>query len=394
MFNRAVRRCRRIALWPLPLACLLAAACGGPSETSAEPETGAQEEITVQEFGKSPEGDAVQVYTLANSQGMEARITNYGGTVVSLTAPDRNGTFANVVLGHDGVEGYARSPYFGAIIGRYGNRIANGQFPLEGKTYTLAKNNGPNSLHGGIKGFDKKVWAAETMNTADGAALSLTCTSADGEEGYPGALNVKVVYTLTNDNGLRIEYQATTDKTTVINLTNHAYFNLKDAGVTNILDHVLMINADRYTPIDATLIPTGVLAPVEGTPFDFRQPTAVGARINGEEEQLKFGLGYDHNFVLNRPADGLSLAATVDEPTTGRHMEVLTTEPGVQFYSGNFLNGTVSGAGGTVFQHRAGLCLETQHFPDSPNKPDFPSTVLEPGQTYRTTTVYRFSAKQ
>jgi aldose 1-epimerase len=347
----------------------------------------------VQEFGKSPDGQAVQVYTLINSQGMEARITNYGGTVVSLKTPDRNGSLADVVMGHDGVEGYAGSPYFGALIGRYGNRIANGQFKLHGKTYELAKNNGPNHLHGGIKGFDKVVWTAEPVTSEAGPGLSLTYVSADGEEGYPGTLNAKVVYTLTNDNALRIEYAATTDKPTVVNLTNHSYFNFKDAGATNILDHVMMINADSYTPVDKTLIPTGDLAPVEGTPFDFREPTAIGARIDQDNEQLKFGLGYDHNFVINRSAEGLGLAATVVEPTTGRRMEVLTTEPGVQFYSGNFLDGTVTGKGGTVYQKRAGFCLETQHYPDSPNQPQFPTTVLEPGQTYRTTTVYRFSAQ-
>jgi aldose 1-epimerase len=393
MFMNAEQRSVSFALLPVTLACLLAACGGTPVEESAATKTPSQKEVTVEEFGKSPDGQAVQIYTLQNTLGMEARITNYGGIVVSLKTPDRNGAFADVVLGNDSVEKYALSPYFGALIGRYGNRIGNAQFTLNGQTYTLAKNNDLNALHGGIKGFDKVVWTAAPGSSADGPTLSLTYTSADGEEGYPGTLNTKVVYTLSNDNGLRIDYEATTDKPTVVNLTNHSYFNFKDAGATNILDHVLTLNADHYTPVDKTLIPTGEIAPVEGTPFDFRQPTAIGARIDGDHEQLKFGGGYDHNFVINRSAEGLGLAATVVESTTGRRMEVLTTEPGVQFYSGNFLNGTVIGKGGAVYQQRAGFCLETQHYPDSPNKENFPSTVLEPGQTYRTTTLYRFSTQ-
>jgi len=392
MFDKSVPRSVRHFALLLSLTCLLNTACSVEDATQSETKT--EKEVAVQEFGKSPQGEAVQIHTLTNPQGMEARISNYGGIVVSLKTPDRNGAFADVVLGHDSVEGYAKSPYFGAIIGRYGNRIGNAQFTLQGNTYPLAKNNGPNHLHGGIKGFDKVVWTAEPVNSPEGQGLSLSYVSADGEEGYPGTLSAKVVYLLTNDNALRIDYEASTDKPTIVNLTNHAYFNLKDAGATTILDHELMLNADRYTPVDKTLIPTGELAAVEGTPFDFRQPTAIGARIDGDHEQLKFGLGYDHNFVLNRSADGLVLAATVFEATTGRRMEVLTTEPGVQFYSGNFLDGTVSGRGGAVYQRRSGFCLETQHFPDSPNKPQFPSTVLEPGQAYRTTTVYRFSAQQ
>jgi aldose 1-epimerase len=392
MFMKAEQCSASLALFSVTL-CLLAACGGAPVEESAATKTPSQKEVTVEEFGKSPDGQAVQIYTLENTQGMQARITNYGGTVVSLTAPDRNGAFADVVLGNDSVEGYALSPYFGSLIGRYGNRIGNAQFTLNGQTHTLAKNNNGNALHGGIKGFDKVVWTAAPGSSTDGPTLSLTYTSADGEEGYPGTLNTKVVYTLTNDNGLRIDYEATTDKPTVVNLTNHSYFNFKDAGATNILDHVRTLNADQFTPVDKTLIPTGELASVEGTPFDFRQPTAIGARIDGDHEQLKFGGGYDHNFVINRSAEGLGLAATVVETTTGRRMEVLTTEPGVQFYSGNFLNGTITGKGGAVYQRRAGFCLETQHYPDSPNKEQFPSTVLEPGQTYRTTTVYRFSTQ-
>jgi aldose 1-epimerase len=391
MFKKTARRSARSFVLLLSLECLFTNACS--VENSNQPEAKTQKEITVQEFGKSPEGEALQIYTLTNAQGMEARITNYGGIVVSLKTPDRTGALADVVLGHDSVAAYAKSPYFGAIIGRYGNRIGNAKFTLQGKTYTLAQNNGPNHLHGGIKGFDKVAWKAEPGSSPEGQSLSLSYVSQDGEEGYPGTLNAKVVYVLTNDNALRIDYEATTDKPTIVNLTNHSYFNLKDAGATTILDHELTLNADRYTPVDKTLIPTGELAAVEGTPFDFRKPTAIGARIDGDHEQLKFGLGYDHNFVLNRSAEGLSLAATVVEPATGRRMEVLTTEPGIQFYSGNFLDGTITGRGGAVYQRRSGFCLETQHFPDSPNKPDFPSTTLEPGQTYRTTTVYRFSAQ-
>ena len=392
MFSTPARRCTHSVFSPIVAACLLAAACGGPGEEANDGL--AAKGVSVQEFGKIPTGEAVQLYTITNSGGMEARITNYGGIVVSLKTPDRNGALAEVTLGHDSLDGLVeRNRYFGSIVGRYGNRIDNAQFTLGGQTYTLAANNGPNHLHGGIKGFDKVAWKAEPIDTAQGAGVSLTYVSADGEEGYPGELNAKVVYLLTADNALRIDYEATTDKPTVVNLTNHAYFNLKDAGASTILDHELTLNADRYTPVDATLIPTGELAPVEGTPFDFRQPMAIGSRIDGDHEQLKFGLGYDHNFVINRQAAGLALAATVYEPQTGRRMEVWTTEPGVQFYTGNFLDGTITGKGGVVYQRRSGLCLETQHFPDSPNKEQFPSVVLEPGETYRTTTEYRFAAQ-
>ncbi len=345
-------------------------------------------------FGKLPTGEEVQLYTLANKSGMEARIMNYGGILVSLKVPDRQGQLGDVVLGFDGLDRYVKeNPYFGALIGRYGNRIAGGKFELEGKTYTLAQNNGPNHLHGGLKGFDKKLWSAESADSPDGPQLILRCVSPDGEEGYPGELRVRVTYTLTDDNALRIDYEATTDKTTIVNLTNHSYFNLKDAGATPILDHVLMIDADRFTPVDETLIPTGELRPVEGTPFDFRQPTPIGARIDADDPQLRFAGGYDHNFVLNRTGEGLTLAARVYEPATGRVMEVLTTEPGIQFYTGNFLDGTLTGKSGVVYQKRSALCLETQHFPDSPNHPQFPSTVLKPGETYRSTTVYKFSAR-
>jgi aldose 1-epimerase len=350
-----------------------------------------------------PDGTNVTLYTLTNASGAEVQITNYGGAVVSLKVPDRNGKLDDVVLGFDTLPGYLQTgnPYFGALIGRYGNRIANGKFTLDGATYNLAINNGPNSLHGGKKGFDKVVWTASSVApSANGAVgLELSYQSLAGEEGYPGSLYVKVAYTLTPDNALKIDYTATTDKTTVLNLTNHAYFNLNGAGNGDILDHVVQINADRMTPVDENLIPTGELKSVAGTPFDFRQPTAIGARISQNDPQIVFGKGYDHNFVLNGAAkSGGSaapfLAARVVAPKTGRVMEVLTTEPGVQFYTGNFLDGTLKGKGGKVYNQRYAFCLETQHFPDSPNQPAFPSTTLKPGETYRQTTIYRFSAEK
>jgi aldose 1-epimerase len=349
--------------------------------------------IRKEPFGGTADQTAVELYTLTNSQGAEARIMTYGGIVVSLKVPDRNGKLGDVVLGYDTLEGYLKNntPYFGAIIGRYGNRIAKGGFTLSGHKYSLAKNNGENHLHGGIKGFDKAVWKAAEVKSSEGVGLALTYLSKDGEEGYPGNLSAKVVYTLTNQNELKIEYTATTDKETVVNLTNHSYFNL--AGSGNILKHDLMINADKFTPVDHGLIPVGTLQSVKDTPMDFTQAKAVGARIDQQDPQLILGKGYDQNWVLNKGNGRLSLAARVREPESGRVLEVYTTEPGVQFYTGNFLDGTIKGKGGQVYQKRAGLCLETQHFPDSPNRPDFPSTVLKPGQTYATTTVYRFSAK-
>ncbi|MGH9902094.1 MAG: aldose epimerase family protein [Pyrinomonadaceae bacterium] len=345
-------------------------------------------------FGKV-DGKNVELYTLINRHGAEAKITNYGGIVVSLRVPDRDGKLDDVVLGFDGPEGYEKAPstYYGALVGRYGNRIARGRFKLGGVEYKLATNNGENHLHGGDRGFDKVVWAARPLRRVrDGAALELTYLSRDGEEGYPGNLRARVVYTLTNGNELRIDYSATTDKATVVNLTHHSYFNLAGQGGGDILGHRLMINASRFTPINASLIPTGELRGVKGTPFDFTRPTAIGARIDGDDEQLKFGAGYDHNWVLKGRAGTLRKAAEVYEPMTGRGMEVWTTEPGMQFYSGNFLDGAV-GKGGRVYERRHGFCLETQHFPDSPNKPNFPSTVLRPGGAYRTTTFYRFSAR-
>ncbi len=332
-------------------------------------------------------GQPVKLYTLSNAKGMEAAITNYGGIIVSIKVPDRGGKPGDVVLGFDSLDGYLKEhPYFGAIVGRYGNRIAKGKFKLNGAEYTLARNNGENALHGGLKGFDKKVWTAKPS----GNSLELRYVSKDGEEGYPGTLSATVRYTLTNENELRIDYTATTDKATVLNLTNHSYFNLAGAG--DILGHQLTINADRFTPVDAGLIPTGELRPVAGTPFDFRKPHAIGERINNNDEQLKLGKGYDHNFVLNGAAGTLRLAARATDPSSGRVLEVLTTEPGLQFYTGNFLDGSVKGKGGRAYAFRNGFCLETQHFPDSPNKPSFPTVVLKPGQTFRSTTVFKFPA--
>jgi len=344
-------------------------------------------------FGTTPDGQAVRLYTLRNTQGMTAEIMTYGAIVVSLTAPDKDGNFDDVVLGYDNLADYIKvSPYFGAIVGRYGNRIGKGKFTLDGTTYTLATNDGENHLHGGLKGFDKVVWDDEPVDRSDAVGVKLSYWSKDGEEGYPGNLKVSVTYLLTNRNELRIEYEATTDKATPVNVTHHGYFNLT-GGRRNILDHELMLNADRFTPVDAGLIPTGELRPVEGTPMDFRKRTAIGARIDNDYEQLKFGGGYDHNWVLNKKGDGMTLAAEVYEPTSGRLMTVRTTEPGIQFYAGNFLDGTITGKNGVVYKHRFGFCLETQHYPDSPNKPDFPSTILRPGRVYKTATVYAFSTR-
>jgi len=312
----------------------------------------------------------------------------YGGIIVSLRAPDRQGRIDDIVLGYATAADYARNngPFFGAIVGRYGNRIAKGRFTLDGAAYTLATNNGPNHLHGGLKGFDKVVWRGEAR--PDG--VTFTYTSADGEEGYPGALTARVTYVLTDRNELAIDYEATTDKPTVVNLTQHSYFNLAGSRANDILGHELMLNAPRYTPVDATLIPTGEIASVEGTPLDFRKSTKIGARINDAHPQMKFGLGYDHNWVIARTGPGLVEAAKVVEPVTGRTMTISTTEPGIQFYSGNFLKGDLKGKGGRVYPHRSGFCLETQHYPDSPNHANFPSTVLRPGEEYKSQTVFTF----
>jgi aldose 1-epimerase len=355
--------------------------------------SGAQTSTMIQKESvmEMPDGTPVDLYTLRNANGMEARITNYGGIVVSLTAPDRDGTFEDVVLGFDDVEGYMSThPYFGAIIGRYGNRIGNGQFTLDGETFTLAKNNGENALHGGLKGFDKAVWDAELVTTDGGQALRLTYLSRDGEEGYPGNLTATVTYTLTDENELRIGYKATTDEATPVNLTNHSYFNLAGQGEGDILNHQILINADQFTPVDSGLIPTGELRPVSETPFDFRQPTAIGLRIEEPYEQLVLGGGYDHNFVLNGEAGEMKLAARVYEPTTGRVMEVHTTEPGVQFYTGNFLDGSLVLRDGTTVRQSDAFCLEAQGFPDAPNHPDYPSTVVRPGEEYRSEMIFTF----
>ena len=345
-------------------------------------------------FGKTGDGQAVDIYTLKNRRGAEARITTYGGAVVSLTMPDRAGKFDDVLLGFDDLEGYQKTTtYIGSLVGRYANRIAKGRFTLGGREYTLATNNGENHLHGGIRGFDKVVWKARPLPARGGQALELTYLSRDGEEGYPGNLTVRVVYTLTDANELKIDYYATTDKDTVVNLTNHNYYNLAGQGNGDILGHLLTINASRFTPTDAGAIPTGELRAVRGTPFDFTRPTSIGARIEQDEEQLKLGKGYDHNFVVNGRAGVLRLAARVTEPTTGRVMETWTTEPGVQLYTGNYLDGSDVGKGGKPYRHRYGFCLETQHYPDSPNRPEFPSTVLRKGARFRSTTVYKFSAR-
>ncbi|NQU10218.1 galactose mutarotase [bacterium] len=348
--------------------------------------------LTAAPFGTTADGRAVQLYTLRNGQGCEVKITNYGGTVVSLSVPDRQGMLGDVVLGFDRLVDYLQdSPYFGCLIGRYANRIARGTFSIDGTTYSLATNNPPNHLHGGIKGFDKVVWSARAFWSRRGPALELRHVSRDGEEGYPGRLDVKAVYTLTEDNELQLDLEARADRDTICNLTGHSYFNL--AGPGDILGHILMIDAKQFTPIDQTLIPTGQLPPVDGTPFDFRQPTPIGARIDQDHPQLKSGNGYDHNWVLDKPADVLALAATVYEPRSGRVLEVWTTAPGIQFYSGNFLDGHHVGKGGQAYAFRSGLCLEPQFFPDSPNQPAFPSPVLKAGDTYRHSIIYRFSAR-
>jgi aldose 1-epimerase len=378
------------------LACVLisglSSACSRDTTTTPVQQNPRQT-VSLTPFDRLPDGQVVDIITLRNSGNIELTVLTYGGTITTLRAPDRNGQLDDIVLGHTTLPPYlssATSPYFGCLIGRYGNRIAKGKFTLDGHTYTLATNNGPNHLHGGNKGWDKVLWKADPFQNAASVGVKLTYTSADGEEGYPGTVKADVTYTLNDRNELIVDYHATTDKPTVINLTQHSYFNLAGAKAADILGHELMLSADKYTPVDATLIPTGEIAPVAGTPFDFRTSTKIGARIDQDNEQLKRGKGYDHNFALNRAGDGLSLAARVTEPLTGRTLEISTTEPGIQFYSGNFLDGTITGKGARVYPFRAGFCLETQHYPDSPNRSNFPSTVLRPGQEYKSQTVFTF----
>ena len=362
--------------------------------TKSEP-VAAPSKIRKESFGKMPDGADVEIFTLTNKNGIEMRIMTYGGIVVSLRTPDRKGTMEDVVLGFENLTDYFKEhPYFGALVGRYGNRIGKGKFKLGGTEYKLAINNGENHLHGGLKGFDKVLWSPKTSDTDTTCSLELSYTSKDGEEGYPGTLKTTVTYTLNDQNEVQIEYKATTDKETVVNLTNHTYFNLRGAGEGEILSTELMINADGFTPVDAGLIPTGVIKPVKDTPFDFTKPKPIGRNImDDSNEQIKFGGGYDHNFVLNKGAGGFTKAAEAFDSKSGRVLEVATTEPGVQFYTGNFLDGKLLGKGNKAYGKRYAFCLETQHYPDSPNKPQFPSTVLRPGEEYKSRTVWKFSAR-
>jgi len=387
--------------------CLLVASVHAIVDHDAQGRPAAGQPAVARTSFGSVAGQPVELFTFRNANGIELKATNYGGIITSIVAPDRDGKPGDIVLGFDTLDGYLKdSPYFGALVGRYGNRIAKGRFTLDGKTYTLAVNNGPNHLHGGIKGFDKVIWTAEPLTGKNGVAFSRR--SPDGEEGYPGNLDVRVTYELTDRNELVITYHATTDKATPVNLTNHSYFNLAGDGHGDILQQLLTIDADRYTPTDETQIPTGELAPVEGTPFDFRKPTAIGARIDANDEQVRRGHGYDHNFVLRSASGGSASggsaslsgersaaaaprhAARLVDPSSGRTLDVATTEPGVQFYSGNNLDGSAVGKSGHVYARRTSLCLETQHFPDSPNHPNFPTTILRPGDPFRSRTVFTF----
>ncbi len=381
------------ALLMLPLFLFFSCGGGEAPVTENEPDPTRAATIDRSDFGTTADGQAVEKYALTNAAGMSMEVITYGGIITSLTAPDGAGNYENVVLGYDSVAQYERNnPYFGAIIGRYGNRIAGGKFSLEGETYTLETNDGPNHLHGGARGFDKVVWTAEILPSETDPALRLSYVSPDGAGGYPGQLTTTVTYTLTEDNSLDIAYAATTDQPTIVNLTQHTYFNLSgDAADSTILDHVLMLDADRYLPVDNTFIPTGELAPVEGTPFDFTEPKAIGRDIGTADEQLKRGQGYDHCWVLDEPGTGV--VATLHHPASGRFMEIRTEEPAIQFYSGNFLDGTLPVPGGGTYALRSGLCLETQHYPDSPNQPEFPSVVLLPGDRYETSTSYHFTTK-
>jgi aldose 1-epimerase len=386
---RATRSVALLALASLPFAAVACGGDDGPKNTMAT-----SPRLTSEPFGRAADGNGIDLITLRNAKGTEVRFMTYGGIILSIKTADRDGAMDDIVLGHDTAEKYFANPtYFGCLVGRYCNRIAKATFSLDGQQYTLPANNGVNSLHGGTRGFDQYLWHAEPFQNGGGVGAVLSIKSPDGDQGYPGEVQAKVTYTLTDDNEFKVSYEATTTKPTVINLTQHSYFNLAGAKANDILAHRLTIDADRFTPVDDTLIPTGELAPVEGTPFDFRQETAIGARIDGTDTQLVRGKGYDHNWVLNRTGAGLQHAARVVDPATGRTLDISTTEPGIQFYSGNFLDGTITGKGGKVYVHRGGLCLETQHFPDSPNQPSFPSTVLRPGETYHSETVFKFGAQ-
>jgi len=376
-----------LALFLLPGLIVFSSTC---RRQQIEEEGVKKMEIKKEIFGYLPDGQAIEAYLLTNSHGLKAKIMTYGATLISLEVPDRHGQLADIVLGHNHLEGYLRretNPYFGATIGRYANRIARGKFILDGNEYHLATNDGPNHLHGGLKGFDRVVWKAEPFQEERAVGVRFSYLSPDGEEGYPGNLNCTVIYRLTEDNELRLDYEATTDRATPVNLTHHSYFNLAGEGQGTVLDHELMINADYYTPVDAQLIPTGEISPVKGTPFDFTLPKAIGSEID------RVPGGYDHNFVLKEASTSLKLAARLYEPVSGRLLEIYTTEPGLQFYSGNFLDGSIKGKSGRPYPKHAGLCLETQHFPDSPNRPNFPSTILRPGEKYVSTTIHRFSIK-
>jgi aldose 1-epimerase len=392
------------AAMPVSRACVLAAllvlpALAGcrpaeaPSNPAGTPAATKPSRVSRAAFGNLPDDKPVEVFTLTNAKGVEAKVITYGAIVMSLKVPDRKGQLDDIVLGFDNIADYAakNSPYMGAIVGRYANRIAKGQFTLAGKTHKLPANNGPNTLHGGIKGFDKVVWSGESFDDNRGAGVVLTYTSPDGEEGFPGTLTTRVTYTLTDKNELIVDYHATTDAPTVVNLSQHSYFNLAGQGIRDILEHEIQIHADRYTPVDEALIPTGELAPVEGTPFDFRKPMAIGARIEDPHVQMRRGNGYDHNFVLN--GSGLRPAARVVDRFTGRTLDVSTTEPGMQLYTGNFLDGAIVGKEHRAYRQRTGFCLETQHFPDSPNHASFPSTTLEPGKEYQSRTVFAFGTE-
>jgi aldose 1-epimerase len=398
-------RAHRVTICVVAVAVTTFLGCAAPRHTSADAPPGAmarsqsksapsarQAQTTRAPFGRLPDGRAVELFTLTNAHGLEVQAMTYGAIITVLRTPDKSGRLDDIVLGFDSLAGYLHDPpYFGAVVGRYANRIAHATFTLDRATYHLAANNGPNSLHGGVKGFDKVVWAGEPFRGDSGAGVRFRYVSPDGEEGYPGAVSVRVTYTLTARDELVVEYQATTTKATPINLSQHSYFNLHGGVRGDVLDHVLSLDASAFTPVDSTLIPLGQIAPVAGTPFDFRKPTPIGARIAQPNEQLRHGRGYDHTWVLDRAGrSGVTHAARLVDPSSGRTLDVSTTEPGVQFYSGNFLDGSIVGKRGRVYGHRAGLALETQHFPDSPNHPNFPSTILRPGATYRSRTVFTF----